>query len=141
MRGVFQAVAPFEAVLAHDPHHLASSGCEAAAPMSVRHAADVHGQPCLVHRGSRPLGAVDPAPGSATAAAGAVIEGALLGAGAESAIDAGPDAASAHVAHGPVEPHACVIVERIDATATQRLQVCARYKDDDDQTDSDRQKG
>jgi hypothetical protein len=65
----------------------------------------------------------------------------LLGARAESAVNARPDAAPAHVAHGRIEPSAGVIVERTDATAPQRLQVRIRYKDDDDQTDSDRQKG
>jgi hypothetical protein len=79
MRGVFQAVAPSETMLAHDAHHLASSGREAATPASGRHAADVHGQPGLVHRSSGPLGAVDPTPGAATADASAPIEGALLG--------------------------------------------------------------
>src|SRR5262245_21778410 len=116
MRGVFQAVAPSETVLAHDAHHLASSGREAAMPASGRHAADVHGQPSFMHRGSGPLGAVNPAPGAATAAVGAPIDGALLGARAEGAVNTGPNAASAHVAHGGVEPHAGVIVERIGAT-------------------------
>src|SRR5262245_37522001 len=119
MRGVFQSVAPSETVPAHDAHHLASSGREAATPASGRHAADVHGQPGLVHRGSGPLGAVNPAPGAATADAGAPIDGALLGLRAESAINAWPDAAPAHVAHGRVEPRAGVIVERVDATAPQ----------------------
>src|SRR5262245_42996872 len=141
MRWVFQAVAPSETVPAHDAHHLASFRREAAAAVSGRHAADVHGQPGLVHRGPGPLGAVYPAPGAATAAAGAPIDGALLGLRAESAINTRTDAAPAHVAHGGVEPRAGVIVERIDATARPRLQVRIRYKDHDDQTDSDRQKG
>src|SRR5215510_4416337 len=59
---------------------------------------------------------------------------------AESAVNTRSDAAPAHVAHGGVEPRAGVIVERFDANAPQRLQV-RRYKDNDDQTDSDRQKG
>src|SRR6266508_25460 len=141
MRGVFQAIAPSETVLAHDAHHLASFRREAAAPVSGRHAADVHGQPGLVHRGPGPLGPVYPAPGAATAAAGAPIDGALLGMRAESAVNTRSDAAPAHVAHGGVEPRAGVIVERIYATAPQRLQVRIRYKNNDDQTDSDRQKG
>lgn len=139
MRGVFQAVAPSETMLAHDAHHLASFGREAAAA-SGRHATDIHGQPGLVHRSSGPPGAVDPAPGAATAVASAPIEGALLGVGAESAVNAGPNAASAHVADGRVKPRTGVVVERIDATATQHLQLRTRY-DDDDQADSDRQKG
>src|SRR5262245_10928278 len=141
MRGVFQAVAPSETVLAHYAHHLTSFGREASAPMSDRHATDVHGQPGFVHRSSGPLGAVYPAPGAATADAGAPIDGALLGVRAESAVKTRPDAAPAHVANGGVEPRAGVIVERIDATAPKRLQVRIRYKDDDDQTDPDRQKG
>src|SRR5215471_8142068 len=140
MRRVFQSVAPSETVLAHDPHHLASSGRESA-PVSGRHAADVHGQPGLVHRGSGPLGAVYTAPGAATAAAGAPVDGALLGLRAESAVNTRPDAAPAHVAYSRIEPRSSVIVERIDATASERLQVCIRYKGDDDQADSDRQKG
>lgn len=141
MRWVFQAVAPSEAVPAHDPHHLASFGRKAATPASGCHAADVHGQPGLVHRGSGPLGAVDPAPCATTAVAGAPIDGPLLGARAESAVNARPDAASAHVAYGRLEPRAGVIVESIDAPSTPRLQVRIRYKDDDDQADSDRQNG
>jgi hypothetical protein len=141
MRGVFQAVTPSETVLAHDAHHLAPSGRKASAPVSGRHAADVHGQPRLVHRSSGPLGAVYPAPGAATATAGAPIDGVLLGARAESAVNTRPDAPPAHVAYGGVEPRASVIVERIYATAPQRLQVHIRYKGDDDQADSDRQKG
>src|SRR5215470_17825094 len=141
MRGVFQAVAPSETVLPHDAHHLAPFGREASTPMSGRHAAEVHGQPGLVHRSSGPLGAVNPAPGAATAAAGAPVDGALLGVRAESAVNTRPDAAPAHVAHGRMEPRASVIVERIDATAPQRLQFRIRYKDDDDHADSDRQKG
>src|SRR5262245_10745032 len=127
MRWVFQAVAPSEAVPAHDAHHLAPFGREAAAPpVSGRPAADVHAQPSLVHRSSRPLGAVNPAPGAAAVAAGAPIDGALLGVRAESAVNAWPDAAPAHIAHGRIEPRASVIVERIDATASQRLQVRIR---------------
>src|SRR5262245_4787150 len=139
MRGVFQAVAPSETVLAHDAHHMASFGCQATMPAAGRHAADVHGKPGLVHRGSGPLGAVDPAPGAATAAAGAPEDGALLGVRAESAVNARPDAAPAHVAHRGVESRAGVIVERIDATPTQRMQFSARYNEND-QADSDRQK-
>src|SRR5262249_60190178 len=128
MRGVFQAVAPSETVLAHDAHHLASFGREASAPVSGRHATDVHGEPGLVHRSSGPLGAIYPAPGAATAASGAPIDGALLGVGAESAVNARADAAPAHVAHCRIEPRSSVIVESIDATASQRLQVRIRYK-------------
>src|SRR5262245_40037387 len=126
MRGVFQAVSPSETVPAHDAHHHATFGREASAPVSGRHAADVHGQPGLVHRSSGPLGAVYPAPGAATAAAGAPVDGALLGVRAKSAVNTRPDAAPAHVAYGGVEPRAGVIVERIDATAPQRLQVRIR---------------
>jgi len=139
MRGVFQAVTPSKTMLAHDAHHLASFSREAAAAAAGRHATDIHGQPGLVHRSSRPPGAVDPAPGAATTVASAPIEGALLGVGAESAVNAGPNAASAHVANGRVQPRTGVIVERIDATATQRLQLRTRYNDD--QADSYRQKG
>src|SRR5262245_43374712 len=98
MRGVFQAVTPSEAVAAHGPQYLASCGRKAATPASGCHAADVHGQPGLVHRGSGPLGAVDPAPGATTAFAGAPIDGPLLRARAESAVNARPDAAPAHFA-------------------------------------------
>src|SRR5215470_17426177 len=141
MRRIFQSVAPSETVLAHDAHHQASFVRQSSAPVSGRHAADVHGQPGLVHRGSGPLGAVNPAPGAATAAAGTPIDGALLGLRAESAVNTRPDAAPAHVAYSRMEPRSSVIVERIDATASDRLQVCIRYKGDDDQADSDRQKG
>src|SRR5262245_36748359 len=140
MRWVFQTVAPSETMPAHDAHHLAPFGREATAA-SGRHAADVHGQPGLVHRSSGPLGAVNPAPGAATAAAGAPVDGALLGVRAESAVNAWPDAAPAHVPHGGVEPRAGVIVERLDAAAPQRTQLRKRYKDDGDQADPDRQKG
>src|SRR5262249_44442603 len=130
MRRVFQAVAPSETMPAHDAHHLASSGRETAAPVSGRHAADVHGQPGLVHRGTGPLGAVNTAAGAATSAAGAPLDGALLGARAECAVNAWSDAAPAHVAHRGVEPRAGVIVERFDAAAPQRMRLRKRYKDD-----------
>src|SRR5215467_11827907 len=120
MRGVFQAIAPFEAMPAHDAHHLPSSGREATTPVSSRHAADVYGQPGFVHRGSGSLGAVDPAPGAATTAAGAPIDGALLGARAKCAVNTRLDAAFTHVAHGRVESRAGVIIKRLNATATQR---------------------
>src|SRR5882672_226939 len=116
MRGVFQTVTPLEAMPAHDAHHQASPGRKAT-PVSGRHAADVHGQSGLVHRGSGPPGAVYAAPGAATAAAGAPKEGALLGARAESAVNTRPDAPLTHVAHGRVEPRAGVVIKRIDATA------------------------
>src|SRR5262249_9386055 len=111
-------------------------------PMSTASpASSIEGPGRVGHRGPGPLGAVYPGPGAATSAAGAPINGALLGVRAESAVNARPDAPPAHVAHGGFEPRAGVIVERIDATAPQRLQVRGRYKDNDDQTDSDRQKG
>src|SRR5262245_26398273 len=94
-----------------------------------------------MHRSSGLLGAVDPAPGAATADAGAPIEGALLGARAESAVNAWPNAAPAHVAHRSIESRAGVIVERVDTAAPQRMQLRIRYKGDDDQADSDRPRG
>jgi hypothetical protein len=139
MRGVFQAVAPSEPVFAHDTHHHASSGREAAAPVSGRYAAKVHGKSSLMHRCSGLLCAIDPATGAATAAASAPIKGMLFAACAESAIDARSNTASTHLANGRVETRAGVIIKRLNATAPQRLRAqMRRYKDSDNQADSDR---
>src|SRR5262245_9300334 len=91
MRGGFQAVAPSEPVFAHDMHHHASPGREAAAPVSGRYSAEVHGKSGFMHRCSGPLCAIDPATGAATTAASAPIKGMLLAACAESAVNARPN--------------------------------------------------
>jgi len=121
MRRVFQAVAPVEAMPPHDPHHHAPSGRKAA-PAPGSHTAQIHRQPGLMHGGSGPFSAVDPAPGAATAAAGAPIDGALLGSRSECAVNLRPKTSSTHLAHGRVEPRAGVIIKRIYSTARQRPQ-------------------
>ena len=141
MRGVFHPVAPFESMLAHNPHRLTSFRRETAAA-SHRDPTKVHSQPGLVHRSSGPFGAVDPAPGATAAAVGAPEEGLLLGARTKSAVNTRSDAASAHIAHGRVEPPARVTVKRFEAFATQGARIRNSFvgrETDGDQTDADRE--
>src|SRR5262249_26449536 len=121
MRGVFHPIAPFESMPAHDPHRLPSLWRETAA--ALRDPAKVHSQPGLVHRSSRLFGAVDPATGATTATVGASIERLLLGARTKSAVNTRSDAVFAHIAHGRVEPHARVIIKRLETFATQRARI------------------
>src|SRR2546422_7879871 len=83
---IFQAIAPGEAVLAHDPHNLIPFWRQAALVTAPRgDAADVHGQPRLVQRSAGPLGSVNPAPCAASAVIGAAVDGLLFGARTEGA--------------------------------------------------------
>ncbi len=120
MGRVLQTVAPFEAVPAHDPHRLTAFRREASSPSAVRNPAEIHSQPCLVHRSSRRPGAVNPAPRATAADAGAAVKRPLLGIRTECAVNARLDSALAHFTQGRVEPHAGVIVKRLEALATQR---------------------
>ena len=139
MRRVSQAVAPSEAMTAHDAHHQPSPGREAAMPVSGRHAAEVHGQSRLMHGGSGPPGAVYSAPRAAAADASASIESSLFGARSKGAVYTRANAMSAHLAHSRSQTRAGVIIERADpAAAERRLAHPRRQKADSDQADSDR---
>jgi hypothetical protein len=126
VRRVFQTVAPFEAVISHDPDYLPPFRREATIAATLRDPSDIHGKSCFVHRGSGRFSAVNAAPGATTAAARASVKGPLLGLRTKCAVDAWADAAPAHIAQSRLEPHAGVIIEGLEAFVAQRRRIGVR---------------
>src|SRR5262245_58316590 len=120
MSRVFQAIAPVKTMLAHDSQRLTSLRREMAAATG-RNAAKIHSQPGFMHRGSGRLRAVNSASGAAPAVMGTAVYRLLLRVRTEGAVNARPNAAPAHFAHGRVEPDASVIIKRFDTIAIQRI--------------------
>lgn len=115
-------------MLLHDAHDLFSLRRELALLTATRgDAADVYGQSRFVQRSARRLGSVDAAPRTASAVIGAAIDGLLLGARTEGAVDLRLKAASAHLAHRRIELRARLWIERLDTMAAERARLAVNF--------------
>ncbi len=137
---VFQAVTPVETVAAHNLHCPSALRREAMVATTCSDATEVYGQPGFVQRSARLICAINPAPRTTTSVASAAIDSALLGLRAKCTVDARSKATFTHLAHGRVESHARIVIERIEAVVSQRTGACmniAETKVEDVHTDDE----